>query len=177
MLDGIINSGISKEIITIILAMLPVAELRLALPLAMTVFDLPWYEAFALSVIGNVIPVPLLLLFFDGVSKLVQQTKIGKRFITWLLTRTANKTDMIEKYKHFGLIIFVAIPLPLTGAWTASLAAYILGLKFRSAFLDIVLGVIGAGIIVTALTFLGWWGAAIAIAGFIILIGVGAYKL
>jgi uncharacterized membrane protein len=175
-LDQIINSGISKELITVVLAMLPVAELRLALPLSMTVFNLPWYEAFGLSVLGNMIPVPFLLLFFDSVSRLVQRTKIGKRFLDWLLTRTARKTGLIEKYKHFGLIVFVAIPLPLTGAWTASLAAYILGIKFRYAFLDIFLGVIGAGVIVTALTLLGWWGAAIAIVGFIVLIGIGNFK-
>jgi uncharacterized membrane protein len=156
--------------------MLPVAELRLALPIAITVFDIPWYEAFGLSVLGNIIPVPFLLFFFEAVSKLVQRNKTGKRFINWLLTRTAKKTSVIEKYKHLGLIVFVAIPLPLTGAWTASLAAYILGLKFRPAFIDISLGVIGAGIIVLALTLLGWWGAAIAIAGIIILGVLRAFR-
>jgi len=124
--------------------MLPVAELRLALPIAINVFNMPWWEAFGLSVIGNIIPVPFLLLFFDGVSKLVQRNKTGKRFIDWLLTRTAKKTGSIEKYKHLGLIVFVAIPLPLTGAWTASLISYILGLKVVPSFIDITIGVIGA---------------------------------
>jgi uncharacterized membrane protein len=177
LLDGIINSNISKELITVILAMLPVAELRLALPIALNVFNMPWWEAFGLSVLGNVIPVPFLLLFFDGISKLVQRNKTGKRFIDWLLARTAKKTASIEKYKHLGLIIFVAIPLPLTGAWTASLIAYILGLKFFPSFIDITIGVIGAGIIVLALSLLGWWGAAIAIVGIIILAAARAYKL
>jgi uncharacterized membrane protein len=169
LLDQLINSTLSKELITVILAMLPVAELRLSLPLAITVFHMSWYEAFGLSVLGNLIPVPFLLLFFDAVSKLVQKNRLGKRFIDWLLSRTAKKTGSIEKYKHLGLIVFVAIPLPLTGAWTASLAAYILGLKFRSAFIDIILGVVGAGIIVTALTLLGWWGAAIALTAIIVI--------
>jgi len=156
--------------------MLPIAELRLALPIGITVFNMPWYEAFGLSVLGNIIPVPFLLLFFDAVSKLVQKNKLGKRFIDWLLTRTAKKTGSIEKYKHLGLIVFVAIPLPLTGAWTASLAAYILGLKFSSSFFDIILGVIGAGIIVTALTLLGWWGAAIALVAIITIGIIRAFK-
>jgi uncharacterized membrane protein len=177
LLDQLINSTLSKELITVILAMLPVAELRLSLPLAITVFHMPWYEAFALSVIGNLIPVPFLLLFFDAFSKLVQRTTIGKRFIQWLLKLTAKKTRTIEKGKHLGLIVFVAIPLPLTGAWTASLAAYILGIKFRHAFVDIALGVLGAAIIVTTLTLLGWIGAAIAFAGIIILLVIGAFKL
>jgi uncharacterized membrane protein len=176
LLDGIINSNISRELITIILAMLPVAELRLALPVALNVFNMPWWEAFGLSVIGNIIPVPFLLLFFDGVSKLIQRNKTGKRFIDWLLTRTAKKTGSIEKYKHLGLIVFVAIPLPLTGAWTASLISYILGLKVLPSLIDIIIGVLGAGIIVLALSLLGWWGAAIAIVGIIILALVRAYK-
>jgi uncharacterized membrane protein len=176
LLDGIINSNISKELITVLLSMLPVAELRLALPIAITVFDIPWYEAFGLSVLGNIIPVPFLLLFFEAVSKLVQRNKTGKKFINWLLTRTAKKTASVEKYKHLGLIVFVAIPLPLTGAWTASLVAYILGLRLLPAFIDITLGVIGAGIIVTALSLLGWWGAAIAIFGIIILAAARAFR-
>ena len=177
MLDQLINSPLSKEIITILMAMLPVAELRLALPISITILNLPWYQGFYLSVIGNLIPVPFLLLFFEAVARLIQKVEIGKRFIGWLLSRTAKRTGIIEKYKFAGLIIFVAIPLPLTGAWTGSLAAYILGLRFWSAFLAIALGIIAAGIIVTVLTLLGWVGAGIAIAALIVLAAIGIWKL
>ncbi len=177
MLDELINSSLSKELITVLMAMIPIAELRAALPVSITVFNLPWYEGFYLSVIGNMIPVPFLLLFFDAVSKLIQKTTIGKRFVDWLLKHTARRTGVIEKYKFAGLVIFVAIPLPLTGAWTASLAAYILGLRFWPSFLAILTGVIIAGIIVTVLTLLGWVGAGIAIAGLIILIVLGIWKI
>jgi len=159
------------------MAMIPIAELRAALPVSITVFNLPWYEGFYLSVIGNMIPVPFLLLFFDAVSKLIQKTTIGKRFVDWLLKHTARRTGVIEKYKFAGLVIFVAIPLPLTGAWTASLAAYILGLRFWPSFLAILTGVMIAGVIVTVLTLLGWVGAGIAIAGLIILIVLGIWKI
>jgi uncharacterized membrane protein len=177
MLDSLINSNLSRELITVILSMLPVAELRLSIPIAITVFNLPWYEAFGLGILGNLIPVPFLLLFFKGVSKLVQKIPIGKRFIDWLLKRTARHSGSIQKYEFAGLAVFVAIPLPLTGAWTASLLAYILGLRFWPSFLSICLGVIGAGIIVTILTLLGWVGAGIAIVALILLAAAGAWKL
>ena len=177
MLDQLINADLSKEVITVIVAMLPIAELRGALPVAINVFDFPWYKGYYLSVIGNLIPVPFLLLFFDAVSRLVQKTAIGKRFINWLLSRTARRAGTIEKYKFAGLVVFVAIPLPLTGAWTGALAAYILGLKFWPSLLAISLGVIGAGIIVTILSLLGWVGAGIAIFVLILLTAFGIWKL
>ena len=91
---------------------------------------MPWYEAFGLGIVGNLIPVPFLLLFFDGVSRLVQKVPVpGKRFIEWLLKRTARHSGSIQKYKFAGLADFVAIPLPLTGAWTASLVAVCTGLE------------------------------------------------
>jgi uncharacterized membrane protein len=176
LLEQLINSNLSKELITVIMAILPVGELRLAIPVSITIFHLPWYQAFILSVIGNLIPVPFLLLFFEAVSKLVQKTQVGKRFIDWLLKRTARHVGSIQKYKLVGLAVFVAIPLPFTGAWTASLIAYVMGIKFWPAFLSILVGVIGAGIIVTILTLLGWVGAGIAIAAMIILAAVGAWK-
>ena len=177
MLDSLINSTLSKELITIILSMLPIAELRLSIPVAVTVFNLPWYEAFGLGVIGNIVPIPFLLLFFEGISKLIQKIPLGKRFIDWLLKRTARHSGSIQKYEFVGLAVFVAIPLPLTGAWTASLLAYILGLKFWPSFFSIFLGVVGAAVIVTILTLLGWVGAGIAIAALIVLAALGVWKL
>ena len=177
MLDSLINSNLSKELITIILAMLPIAELRLSIPVAITVLNLPWYEAFALGILGNLIPVPFLLLFFEGAAKLLRKISIGSKLVDWVLKRTARHTGSIQKYEFAGLAIFVAIPLPLTGAWTASLLAYILGLKFWPSFLSICLGVIGAAVIVTTLTLLGWVGAGIAILALVVLAAVGAWKL
>lgn len=177
MLNELVNSGLGHELIVVIISILPVVELRGALPVAMEVFHIPWYEAFLLSVIGNLIPVPLLLLFFGSVAKLVSRVKIGKRFVDWLLTRTRRHAGSVLKYEHIGLIVFVAIPLPFTGAWTASLIAYILGLKFSHAFIDIAVGVVGAGIIVLGLVFMGWIGAAIAGVALIVLAVLGLLKL
>ncbi|HSW57546.1 MAG TPA: small multi-drug export protein [Dehalococcoidales bacterium] len=176
MLDELLKTSLSHNLIVVLLAMLPINELRGTLPLAVHVLNMPWYQAFYLCIIGNLIPVPFLLLFFGAGSRLVQKVPIGKRFVDWLLTRTAKKTARFGKYKFSGLLVFVAIPLPLTGAWTASLAAYILGMRFWPAFLSIALGVLGAGIIVTALTLLGWIGAGIALVALIVIVGLGAWK-
>lgn len=177
MLDEILSSGLARELIVVIISILPVVELRGALPVAMEVFHMPWYEAFLLSVIGNLLPVPFLLLFFDSVAKLVSRVEVGKRFVDWVLKRARRHTGMVEKYKHIGLIIFVAIPLPMTGAWTASLVSYVLGLKFRQSFLDIAVGVIGAGAIVLGLIFMGWTGAVIAGVALVVLAVLGVWKL
>ncbi len=177
MLNELINSGLSKELIVVIIAALPIAELRGSLPVAMQVFHMPWYQALYLSLIGNILPVPLILLFFSSVAKLVSRVQIGRRFLDWVVQRTWRQTGIIEKYKHFGLIVFVAIPLPLTGAWTASLAACLLGIRFVPAFRDIAIGVIGAGAIVLGLIFMGWIGAAIALIGLVVLAALGLWKL
>ena len=177
MLERLIELNLCPELITVLIGMIPVFELRAALPVAITVFNLPWYEAFYLSVIGNLLPVPFLLLFFDGVSRIIQKNATGKRFIDWLLRLGNKRSDIVRKYKLAGLVFFVAIPLPGTGAWTGSLVAYILGLKFWPTLIAICIGVICAGIIVTILTLLGWIGAAIAVLALIILAAIGVWKL
>lgn len=176
MLTDIINLSLPHQLIVFIIAALPVVELRGAIPLAMELFNMPWYQALIISLIGNLLPVPFLLLFLDTLTRMISRVKIGKSFVEWLFQRTRQKTGMIEKYKHIGLIIFIAIPLPGTGAWTAAIIAHILGIKFKNALLDITIGVIGAGAIVTTLVFLGWVGAGIAIAGIIVLSTVPLWR-
>ncbi len=177
MLDQIVNLNLSRELITVVIGMIPIFELRASLPVAIAVFQVPWWQAFYLSVIGNMLPVPFLLLFFDGVSRIIQKNATGKRFIDWLLRLGDKRSDMVRKYKLVGLAFFVAVPLPGTGAWTGSLVAYILGLKFWPAFFAILAGVICAAIIITTLTLLGWVGAVIAVAALIILAAIGVWKL
>jgi len=169
MLTEIINSSLPEQLIVLIIAALPVVELRGSIPVAMDIFHMPWYQSLALSLIGNLLPIPFLLLFYDSLAHLVRRINNGKRFMEWVNRRTRRQAVLIEKYKHVGLIILVAIPFPGTGAWTASIAAHLLGISFKHAFLDIVIGVVVAGVIVTALVLLGWIGAGIAIAGIIVL--------
>ncbi|MCJ7654892.1 MAG: small multi-drug export protein [Dehalococcoidia bacterium] len=162
MLEELINLGIAKELIVVIISALPVIELRGALPVAINVFNMPWYWAYCLAVIGNMLPVPILLLFFESLARIVSKVEIGKKLVDWVFRHTRRHEKMIQKYEWLGLMLFVAIPLPMTGAWTGSIIAFILGMRFTYAFLSIFCGVIIAGAIVTSLCLLGWLGAAIA---------------
>lgn len=157
---GIFSFIPSKEIIVILIAMLPVAELRLSIPLAIMKepygFGLDPVTAFYLSVVGNMIPVIPLLLYLEPVSNFLRRWKIWDIFFTWLFERTHRKHNAsFERYGSIGLAIFVGIPLPATGAWTGCAAAFIFGFKFKNAFLAILAGVIIAGAVVTALTVTG----------------------
>lgn len=136
---------------TFLLAMSPVFELRGAIPLAIGVYGIPPLEAYAISVVGNLVPVVLLLLFLEPVSLRLMRYRPGKVFFSWLFSRTyRNHVDRHRKYGLLGLIFFVALPLPVTGAWTGSAIAFIFGLKFREAFPAIAVGVLIAGAVVTA---------------------------
>jgi uncharacterized membrane protein len=152
-----------EEILKVLLvAASPIAELRAAIPLAILTFDLPWYHALLLSIIGNLLPVPFILLFLDTTTRLLIRVPLFKKWLDWLFERTRRRGEIIQKYKRIGLVLFVAIPLPVTGAWTGSLAAVLFGMGFKQAFISISLGVFIAGAIVTCLTLLGWAGAVIA---------------
>ena len=150
----------SKELIIVLIAALPVAELRLSVPLAIMKepygFGMDPLIGLTLSVIGNMIPVIPLLLFLDPVSSYLRRWKIWDIFFTWLFERTHRKHSAnFEKYGSIGLAVFVGIPLPATGAWTGCAAAFVFGFKFKNAFLAILAGVIIAGIIMTVLTMTG----------------------
>ncbi len=149
-------SDIPPWLATIIIGGLPVAELRGAIPIALGVYGMDAPTAFILSVIGNTLPVIPLLLFLDPVSSYLRRYGIFDRFFDWLFTRTHHKhSDNFEKYGTLALTLFVAIPLPVTGAWTGCAAAFVFGIRFRNALLAIISGIIIAGIIVTTITSAG----------------------
>lgn len=141
-----------------LMSAVPVSELRGAIPTGLFGFHLPWYYTFLAAIVGNILPVPFLLLFLGPLSKLLSRIKVCDRILQWIFERTRRRGKSIEKYERWGLTIFVAVPLPGTGAWTGALIAFLFGMKSRSAFLSISLGVLIAGIIVTAFCLLGWEG-------------------
>ncbi|NOZ77120.1 MAG: small multi-drug export protein [Euryarchaeota archaeon] len=146
-------NGLPPQFIVVFIAMLPISELRGALPLALKVYGMPVPEAYALSVLGNLIPVPPLLLFLERVEKWLRRFSVFDAFFRWLFARTRRRTgEKIEKYGALGLIPFVAVPLPVTGAWTGVAAAYVFDIRFRYSFPAIVVGVILAGAVVLAAT-------------------------
>ncbi len=138
------------------LAASPIAELRGAIPLAITGLHIDWYWALPLAILGNLVPVPFILLFLDRGARLASRVSFLGRAINWVFERTRRRSKIVERYEYLGLVLLVAVPLPVTGAWTGSLAAVLFGLRLRHAFLAIAAGVIIAGGIVTAATLAGW---------------------
>ncbi len=173
-LNELLGLDLSNVLVVLAIAASPISELRGAIPVAIIGFHFPWYYALLLAIIGNLIPVPFLLLFFATLARLLSKIGVFKRMFHWLFEHTRRRGKIIERYERIGLMLFVAIPLPFTGAWTGSLAAVLFGLKFKHAFLSIFAGILIAGSIVTCLSLLGWTGAIIAGIG---LIGLAVFGL
>jgi len=116
--------GLSPEMVVVAVSMLPVVELRGALPIGNNLFHLPLWKTLLLSVVGNMIPIFLVVLLLERVVALLGRIRFFKRFFDWLFKRTRSKSGAIAKYEFWGLAIFVGIPLPGTGAWTGAVAAF-----------------------------------------------------
>jgi uncharacterized membrane protein len=144
--------GIPQEIILVLLSALPVTELRASIPVAFTMMDpgWPWWKIYGLAVMGNMLPVPFILMFLGPVSRWLSRWKLFERFFSWLFERTRKRAGShVQRYRALGLAAFVAIPLPVTGAWTGSAAAFVFGIPVRLALFSIFLGVLAAGAIIT----------------------------
>lgn len=145
----------SPEIIVMLISMLPLTELRGAIPVAMGVYHMSALMAFFWAFLGNIIPIALILLGLDLLINkfLIHRIYFFNRFLTWLFERTRkNYSKKFERWKEWALVIFVAIPLPLTGAWSGAVAAFVFGIPIKRALPLIGLGVLIAGIIVTLVT-------------------------
>jgi len=153
---------LSEFLQVFLLAAAPISELRGAIPVAIIDLDISWPLAFVVAYAGNLLPVPFLLLLLDPVSRILSRVPVFRRILEWVFSISRRRGGIVERYGTLGLVIFVAIPLPVTGAWTGSILAFLLGLPFKAAFPAIMVGVFIAGVIVTTLTLLGWVGATIA---------------
>ena len=141
---------INSELFIVFMSMLPINELRGTIPIALSM-NQPVFKTLVLAIVGNLIPVGPLLIFLKPVSERLRRFKIWHRFFEHIFNRTEKKARLVQKYGALGLILFVAIPLPVTGAWTGSIAASLFKIRFRYAFGAIAVGVIIAGCIVTAI--------------------------
>ena len=144
----------SKELWTLVYSAVPVTELRATIPLAITVWHVKPLTAFILAVIGNSLPILVIILGLNKIVQLAERySKFWTRVIEAVFRRTRRKTSQqFEKYGLLALCLFVAVPLPMTGAWTGAIAAWLFGVPARKAFWPIFAGVIIAGVIVTVLT-------------------------
>ena len=139
---------IPAELVCFIISMIPVLELRGGL-LAASILGVTYWKAVIVCVIGNIVPIPFILLFIKQILKLMKKVKGLGKFAIWLENKAQKKSSALKKGEFLGLMLFVGIPLPGTGAWSGSLVASILQFKYKDALLSILLGIILAAIIMT----------------------------
>ena len=139
-----------------VMSMVPWLESRYVIPFAIVRFGWEWWQAFPLAILGNMVPVPFILLFFHSVERFLRRYKMFANLLDKLFTITRKRADSkIKQYEYLGLLVFVAVPLPFTGAWTGSLIAYLFNLRFSKSIVTILVGVIIASVITTIVTLTG----------------------
>ena len=143
----VLGGSMGKEAIVFIRSMRPILELRGALLVAGPLLGVPVATAIPLCIIGNIIPVPFILWLITPIFNWMKGTRKLKPMVDKLEAKAMSKSDKIEKYEFWGLVLFVGIPLPGTGAWTGALIASLLGVKFKKAFPAIILGILMATVI------------------------------
>ena len=147
---------ISEEIIVFIISMMPILELRGGL-IAAALFKIPIVKAIMICVIGNLIPIPFILAFITPIFNWLKKTKWIKPKLEKLEAKSMGKSETIQKYEFIGLMLFVGIPLPGTGAWTGALIASLLNIKIKKAFPAIIAGVCIATVIMCIISYFIPW--------------------
>lgn len=146
------NLELNKEAIVFIISLLPILELRGGL-LAASLLNVEPVVGYIICVIGNILPVPFILLLITPLFNRLKKTKLLSKFVDKIENKALSKKDQIDKYKYLGLVLFVGIPLPGTGAWTGSLIACLLNMDKKKSFIAIMLGVIMASIIMMIISY------------------------
>lgn len=146
-----LETAFGKWMMTFCMAMVPVVELRGAIPVGVAA-GLPPAAACATAIIGNLLPVPVIMLLVRRVFHWLRGTRFFGPKISWLERRAHLKGRLVRKYRLLGLTILVAVPLPGTGAWTGALVASVLDIRMRDAIPAILLGLVIAGGVITLLT-------------------------
>lgn len=147
------DAGIPGWLVIGIISMIPLLELRGSILVAGILLKMGFFTTFVSAVIGNMIPIPFILLFIEKIFEWMKKVSFLKKFPEWCEKKAMKHSEQIEKYGYFGLFLFVAIPLPGTGAWTGSLAATLFGLDFKKSLLMIFLGVCTAGCVMSVIAF------------------------
>ena len=159
--DGIVGAienffleTVGKELCVFFCSMIPIIELRGAIPLG-AALGLPLWQSFTLSIIGNMLPVPIILLFVKKVLSFMSRCRVKffNKVANYIYGKAEKNRARIEKYSFWGVALFVGIPLPMTGAWTGSLVAAIIDMKFWKAVLSALVGVLCAGVVMTLISY------------------------
>ncbi len=146
-----LQGTISRELIVFLVSLLPILELRGGI-IAGFALQMEWLPTFLISYIGNLLPIPFILLFIRYIFRVLKKTPL-RGFVAWCERKAERKSDQIRKYAYWGVFLFVAIPLPGTGAWMGALISVLLNMDPKKTFPVIMVGVLTAGIIVSVLSF------------------------
>lgn len=143
----------SPALVTFLISMVPVVELRGAIPFGVSQ-GMPHWQAMAVAVVGNLVPVPFIILFIRRIFQWMRRRmpKLGS-LVDRMEAKAEKKKDLILRWSTLGLVLLVAIPLPGTGAWTGALVAAMMDIRLKRAFPAITLGVVIAGLLVTGITY------------------------
>ena len=150
--EYLIEKNIPRELVIFIISLMPVLELRGGL-IASSLLDIEFYKAFIICYLGNIIPVPFILLFIRRIFKFLRKIRGFDKLIEKLEVRSMRKSEKVKKWRDWGLLMFVAIPLPGTGGWTGALIAALLDMRIKKSFPIIALGVLLSGVIMSVLTY------------------------
>ena len=145
---------VGEELCVFFCSMLPIIELRGAIPMG-AAFGLPWWQTYIIAVIGNMLPVPIILLFVKSVLNWMAGCKVKffNKVANKMFEKAEKNREKIEKYAFWGLTLFVAIPLPATGAWTGTLVAALFDMRFWKSLLSALVGVMIAGVVMTLISY------------------------
>lgn len=153
---------VGEELCVFFCSMLPIIELRGAIPLGAG-FGLPWWQTYLIAVVGNMLPVPIILLFVKSVLTWMSRCRVRlfNRIANKMFQKAEKNRERIQRYAFWGLTLFVAIPLPATGAWTGTLVAALFDMKFWRSMLSAAIGVMIAGVVMTLISYgvVAAWGA------------------
>lgn len=149
---GITGIAFGKEILVFIISLLPILELRGGL-LAAALLGLNPITSYIICIVGNILPVPFILLLINKILKWMRTNKFFKGFANWLDEKVEKHKGQIEKYGYLGIILFVGLPLPGTGAWTGSLIAATLEMDKKKTFLAVLTGIFMASVIMMLISF------------------------
>ncbi len=155
-LVGAGDSIIVRYIVVFVISLFPILELRGGL-IAAKLLMLPYVPSLIVSIVGNILPIPFILLFIKKIFEWLKRFKTSGRLVNWLETKTLKKRDKIDKYGFWGLILFVGIPLPGTGGWTGALLASLLGIPIKKSSLAIGIGICLSAAIMSIITYFIPW--------------------
>ena len=149
---GITSFAFGKQLLVFLISLMPILELRGCLIAAALLGLSPW-QSYIICIIGNILPVPFILLLINKILDWMRNSKHFKKVADWLDKKVEKHKSQIEKYGYLGVILFVGVPLPGTGAWTGSLIASVLEMDKKKTFLSVCIGVFMASIIMMILSF------------------------